>query len=829
MADLWVRAAQQWVNDNYSSVSGFVPAPLNGLTGWRTMYALTRALQVELGITSLSDAFGPTTMSRLTTQFPNVTTSTSNAKVKAIVQCALWCKGYTGGANFGTWNADTASGIATMRSNMGLTAAASITPKIFKSLLTMDAYVVVPGGTAVVRSVQQSLNARYLGRSAFSVIPCDGLYSRDVQTGLMYALQYEIGMTDAVANGELGPSTKTGLSSAAANVVQGSTDTTKYFVHLFQAALAFNGYLTSAYNGAFSASMTTSVKAFQAFMMLPQSGRADFQTWAALLISCGDQSRAATGFDCSELITPNRAALLKNNGYGHAIRYLNGLGSKRIGPTELAALWANNMRWAPVYQEHNNAIGEFSTALGSLQGQRMYVRLRQLGVGPTALGFLAVDFDATQQDIEAAVLPHFQAVVAAFAAAKNKPYRLGVYGTRNVCNQLAQAGLTAASFVSDMSWGYSGNLGFRMPTNWAYDQFDNVLAEDNPYGIEIDRNIVSPRAEPLSANQVARTPRTYGGPLVSGYDETFYWRMSAMQYLVESKSAPSVSADFHNELILTFLQQPVFWVPSLTNPDPRAGYGTGIAWAAFLTPEIYNRVSEGTTDQVVTAQGAFLSEMARERDTPGSDEIIYRRPADDGRFGDAGHWAVATRGFTKWGVPAPAGTLAISDLTSWGLDLVTFWNDYETARFAAGGTLDVRTYTADNLGAETGTHFNRSNLRGDMAAFIVAKRIPWGNGILLEDVVRDVLVKIEDDPGWLAKTFVAERFGSRAAIVQLVQSVFTDAWITQFARNWFLWSRPPGEAGETQSPSAAVRATELNALGHGFADALDKAMLWTER
>ncbi|PEA54066.1 hypothetical protein CON64_14525, partial [Bacillus pseudomycoides] len=62
--DLAVLAVQTWLYDHYRTVDGFQPPLLNGKTGWSTMYALTRALQHELGITTLADAFGPTTASK---------------------------------------------------------------------------------------------------------------------------------------------------------------------------------------------------------------------------------------------------------------------------------------------------------------------------------------------------------------------------------------------------------------------------------------------------------------------------------------------------------------------------------------------------------------------------------------------------------------------------------------------------------------------------------------------------------------------------------------------------------------------------------------------
>lgn len=59
-----VAEVQQWLNDTYGKYepSGrFNTIEVNGKTGWPTIYALRRALQIELGITQTSDAFGPTT------------------------------------------------------------------------------------------------------------------------------------------------------------------------------------------------------------------------------------------------------------------------------------------------------------------------------------------------------------------------------------------------------------------------------------------------------------------------------------------------------------------------------------------------------------------------------------------------------------------------------------------------------------------------------------------------------------------------------------------------------------------------------------------------
>ncbi|MFQ6987106.1 MAG: glycoside hydrolase domain-containing protein [Clostridia bacterium] len=52
-----------------------------------------------------------------------------------------------------------------------------------------------------------------------------------------------------------------------------------------------------------------------------------------------------------------------------------------------------------------------------------------------------------------------------------KQYKIGVYSPRQICIALADKMLTTSSFVSDMSSGFTGNCGYPLPKNWAFDQF----------------------------------------------------------------------------------------------------------------------------------------------------------------------------------------------------------------------------------------------------------------------------------------------------------------------------------------------------------------------
>lgn len=106
--------------------------------------------------------------------------------------------------------------------------------------------------------------------------------------------------------------------------------------------------------------------------------------------------------------------------------------------------------------------------------------------------YFAVDCDPTGDEITSHIIPYFQAVNEAIASDDDK-YQIGVYGTRNVCNQLAIQDLARSSFVAGMSTGYSGNLGFSLPQNWAFDQISTVAIGTGNSSIEIDNDIYSQR------------------------------------------------------------------------------------------------------------------------------------------------------------------------------------------------------------------------------------------------------------------------------------------------------------------------------------------------
>lgn len=499
MVDQAVLAAQKWVNDTYSGRAGYSRVDENGKTGWPTMYALTRALQLELGITATSNNFGPGTLSNLEGQYSSIgpNLNDNNSNIVKIIQSGLYCKGYGPGAISGTFGSGTAAAVSNMQENMGINADGTVTPKVFKALLTMDAYVTLEyyGGTEKIRKIQQWLNGKYLHRENFFIQPTDGVYSRGTQEALIYAIQFEEGLSDSVANGNFGPSTRSNLPTLRVGNQDGSTQ----FVHLLQAALCFNQYDVD-FDGIFGNGTKSAVIAFQSFAMLPSDGIVGLTTWSSLLVSTGDPTRKGTALDCITEITPDRAQTLVNAGYETVGRYLTNVEgttlNKKIQTGELETIFNAGMTVFPIYQTYGGNASYFNANQGTQDAIAAHNAAKNYGFPENTIIYFAVDYDSTDYDITNSILPHFAAVYSKLT--ELGIYKVGIYGTRNACSRVSEAGYAITSFVSGMSTGFSGNLGYPLPKNWAFDQISTITLGSGEGLIEIDNNIKSGRDNGVS-------------------------------------------------------------------------------------------------------------------------------------------------------------------------------------------------------------------------------------------------------------------------------------------------------------------------------------------
>lgn len=488
--DEMVLRVQQWVNATYSGRYGYNPAPENGKTGWSTMYALTRALQIELGISQPSDNFGDGTKTAYKAwgemEKGKVPTDQKGQNIVKILQGAMYCKGYNPTGFTGTFGEGTKTAVIQLQTDAGLPVRdGKVYDYIFKAFLTMDAYVLILGGDPRIRQMQQDLNFNYYKTAG--VQPCDGYFQRNTHKALIYGIQTEEGIAPESQTGSVGPTTRDRLPT----LTVGSSGN---IVKLFQYALYVNGFDPGIFDGLYGTEVKNTVINFQTFVKLATDGIAGKQTWLSALISTGDPTRKGTACDCVTTITPARALALKNAGYKTVGRYLtNTAGSslnKKIQTGELETIFNAGLTVFPIYQTVGSSASYFNEEQGYEDGRAAYNAAKEYGFNDGTTIYFAVDFDALGNDITNNIIPHFKAINQAM---KNlgSSYQIGVYGPRNVCIQVSNNGLATTSFVSGMSTGYSGNLGYPLPSNWAFDQISTISVGSGDGYIQIDNNIQS--------------------------------------------------------------------------------------------------------------------------------------------------------------------------------------------------------------------------------------------------------------------------------------------------------------------------------------------------
>lgn len=568
MADEKVRKVQQWLNSTYS-----LGVDEDGYTGNKTVTALIKALQTELGL-SMDGSFGPGTVSKFNKTFPNglnVETSPTSQNTKNIIyilRCGMYCRGINGGDidSDEAYKFDEAlsNDIIFMKGLLGIENATNLTTAIeMKAVLTTDAYTLVSSGDAKVREIQQAINKKYLSVIG-SYLATNGLYERYTNIALKKAIQNEIGVT---ADGSWGNGTKAKLPALS----KGSTK--KNLVYLAQYLLYLNGFDPNGFDGSFGNGATNATKNFQKLMHLSVDGSIGPQTWFALVLSCGDTSRNANACDTRFEITPARAQVLKNNGYQVVGRYINGGNFKELRDNELSVIFNAGLKAFFIYQESNRSINDFSYSLGYAAGLNASKYAKKHKLPTDSVIYFAVDLDVYENQIDSYIVPFFEGINSAI----DKNFKVGIYGPRLVCARIADKNLAISSFVADMSSGFSCNIGQKIPSNWCYDQFKEISNFNGDFDIDkVTYNGKISAADSLqedSYNNIFEqnnTVYTFLSALYKAADN--YCKANSLLNTVENK----------NLLVLDFLRHPRYnsaaW-DSLTRPLNRD-------WVEFVLKEL---------------------------------------------------------------------------------------------------------------------------------------------------------------------------------------------------------------------------------------------------
>lgn len=514
MADPRVLQVQEWLNetfpkyfkcDNDNKVYGSYPVEMDGKTGTKTVKALIMAIQIHYNLTPVDGIWGSGTSSAC----PVINEDVTDPVIIRIAQGAFYCKGYEAGGFDGKWRSQLSIIIDKYKSDLGLPGSTSMEQNVFKSLLTTDPTVLTSKGTKSVRDVQKYLNGNYsnLFVSKLGYIPTGGFYERKTSKALIYAFQKEIGTT---ADGSLGSASFTKMPG----ISEGCTNTR--LVKLLQAALICNGYETS-FDGVYDAELSKVVTAFQKFMCLGSDamvslGSVNRRTWGALFQSKGDTARTPNACDChARIMDVNVAVQLFSRGFRYIGRYLTrvpgGL-DKALTPEEVGILLDAGLKIFPIYQESFDKATDFNKSAGRADAVKAINAAISLGFKQNTILYFAIDCDMTEEQISTYGLPYFEGIHEVLE--DSKYYKAGVYGARNTCRKVQEAYPGTKCFVSDMSTGYSGNLGYRMPENWAFEQYREVSGYSVAgTSFDLDYDMASENAEGVSSVDSV--------PSISGY------------------------------------------------------------------------------------------------------------------------------------------------------------------------------------------------------------------------------------------------------------------------------------------------------------------------
>lgn len=487
-----IEKIQTWLNETYKDSPGYNPIEVTGLPGWDTTNAMLIAYQIEDGVsTSIINNETSSGIYDFTGEgFSPISSSTdfsiqSNKNRLMILQGAFYVKGINPGAFGPTYNTEFSSAVSTLQSNAGIGATGVADLLVVKALLSMDAFTVLPqyGGVETIATIQRTLNAEYANDMG-SLIPCDGVYGRDLNKALIYALQIQEGFSVAEANeadGYFSPGTQSKcptLSLGDANI----------FVTLLKYALYCNGYTDiDISSDVFDQVTQTAIYEVQSFLGLNRTGEAGVDTWMALLLSSGNPNMSVTGCDVSQTLSEEDAKILKNNGYDIVGRYISGEFATSV--EELTNILNAGLNVFPIYETGSYQTSYFSTEQGTSDAIAAVEECRSLGIPEGTTIYFTVDYDMEGYQITSLVLPYFEAIYNKFNNAQFN-YKIGIYGSRNVCSQVINAGYAQLAFVDGASTGYSGNMGFEMPKQWAFNQIKEGVTVG---GIQVDNDQVSGR------------------------------------------------------------------------------------------------------------------------------------------------------------------------------------------------------------------------------------------------------------------------------------------------------------------------------------------------
>jgi hypothetical protein len=202
------------------------------------------------------------------------------------------------------------------------------------------------------------------------------------------------------------------------------------------------------------------------------------------------------GLDTTMELT-RHALALGRQGYDFALRYYSHNAAKNLSLGEARALSEAGLRIGVVWETSGTRANFFNRAQGLADGAAAFLMAKEVIRQPYGSAiYFAVDYDATQADIDGVISNYFTGVHAAlYVGAEGQPsYRVGVYGSGLCCASLVERGMASLSWLSQ-STGFAGSKQYAAQRRYDLIQMlparipgaDGVLLDVDPDASHPDR------------------------------------------------------------------------------------------------------------------------------------------------------------------------------------------------------------------------------------------------------------------------------------------------------------------------------------------------------
>jgi hypothetical protein len=165
------------------------------------------------------------------------------------------------------------------------------------------------------------------------------------------------------------------------------------------------------------------------------------------------------GLDTTVELTRYAQALHEVHGFDFALRYYSHNAAKNLSLGEARALSAAGLQIGVVWETSGTHPGFFTLAQGVADGSAAHrMAFDAIGQPSGSAIYFAVDYDASQADLDGPVSNYFTGVHAGLFAAGGgqQLYQVGVYGSGLCCATLRERGAAAFSWLSQ-STGFAGS------------------------------------------------------------------------------------------------------------------------------------------------------------------------------------------------------------------------------------------------------------------------------------------------------------------------------------------------------------------------------------